>query len=113
MATLDHAGASDDRAQGISERAAAVLKIFDAKRTEMEKASSPAAWREARRRRPSLTRPGHAHCRQGPVYRDEMMAKNVEWLADEAYPNEKIVLWAHNGHVRFGSQVGGRAWVRG
>jgi erythromycin esterase len=32
-------------------------------------------------------------------YRDEMMARNVEWLANEAYPGQKIVLWAHNGHV--------------
>jgi erythromycin esterase len=28
-----------------------------------------------------------------------MMARNVEWLMNEVYPKEKIVLWAHNGHV--------------
>jgi erythromycin esterase len=27
------------------------------------------------------------------------MAENVKWLANEAFPNEKIVLWAHNAHV--------------
>ena len=37
----------------------------------------------------------------GPGYRDRMMARNVEWLADEVHPHEKIVLWAHNGHVGF------------
>ncbi|HVG24915.1 MAG TPA: erythromycin esterase family protein [Thermoanaerobaculia bacterium] len=31
--------------------------------------------------------------------RDELMAENVEWLADVAHPGEKLVLWAHNGHV--------------
>ncbi len=31
--------------------------------------------------------------------RDQYMAENVEWLLDQAGPNAKIVLWAHNGHV--------------
>lgn len=45
----------------------------------------------------------------------QVMAKNLKWLAEQAYPGEKIVLWAHNGHVRFGSEVGGKsmgAWLR-
>ncbi len=36
---------------------------------------------------------------QAPGYRDERMADNVAWLAREVYPGQKIVLWAHNGHV--------------
>jgi erythromycin esterase len=31
-------------------------------------------------------------------YRDEYMAKNVEWILDQD-PNNKVVIWAHNGHV--------------
>ncbi|HEX2224630.1 MAG TPA: erythromycin esterase family protein [Thermoanaerobaculia bacterium] len=31
--------------------------------------------------------------------RDRSMAKNVEWILDQAGPDAKIVLWAHNGHV--------------
>ena len=31
--------------------------------------------------------------------RDMAMADNVRWLAEEAFPGEKIALWAHNGHV--------------
>ncbi len=31
--------------------------------------------------------------------RDESMAENVKWILDEN-PSAKIVLWAHNGHVR-------------
>jgi erythromycin esterase len=113
---LDGAGATDARAQGASDRAAAVLKVFDSKRPEMEKASSPAAWLDARQAAAvayqacAMRTPG-----KGPSYRDQMMAKNVEWLADEAYPGEKIVLWAHNGHVRFGSEPGGKSmgtWLR-
>jgi erythromycin esterase len=33
------------------------------------------------------------------------MARNVKWLADEAFPGEKIALWAHNGHVAGTSSV--------
>jgi erythromycin esterase len=31
--------------------------------------------------------------------RDPWMAENATWLANVAYPGEKIVLWAHNHHV--------------
>jgi erythromycin esterase len=31
--------------------------------------------------------------------RDRYMAENVAWLLDQAGPDAKIVLWAHNGHV--------------
>lgn len=32
------------------------------------------------------------------TFRDGCMAKNVGWILDNN-PNEKIVLWAHNGHI--------------
>ncbi|MCY7484218.1 erythromycin esterase family protein [Paenibacillus alvei] len=32
-------------------------------------------------------------------YRDQMMAENLVWLADHVYKNEKIIVWAHNGHI--------------
>jgi erythromycin esterase len=32
--------------------------------------------------------------------RDEAMAENVAWLLDQAGPDAKIVLWAHNAHVQ-------------
>ena len=31
--------------------------------------------------------------------RDESMAENVKWILDEN-PSAKIILWAHNGHIR-------------
>lgn len=34
------------------------------------------------------------------VLRDEAMAKNLTWLAEELYPNKKIIVWAHNIHIR-------------
>jgi erythromycin esterase len=42
-------------------------------------------------------------------YRDAAMADNVRWLAQEAYPSEKIALWAHNGHVATAALVDGMA----
>ncbi len=32
-------------------------------------------------------------------FRDECMAKNIDWILDNN-PNAKIILWAHNGHIR-------------
>jgi erythromycin esterase-like protein len=31
--------------------------------------------------------------------RDKQMAANLKWLIDTKYPNEKIIVWAHNYHV--------------
>jgi erythromycin esterase len=31
--------------------------------------------------------------------RDEQMAKNLAWLANTKYSNEKIIVWAANGHI--------------
>lgn len=35
----------------------------------------------------------------GKVSRDASMAKNVDWILQQAPPGAKIVLWAHNYHV--------------
>jgi len=32
-------------------------------------------------------------------YRDKQMADNIEWLCQVKYPNEKIIVWAHNAHI--------------
>jgi erythromycin esterase len=31
--------------------------------------------------------------------RDSCMAKNIIWLAENLYKNEKIIIWAHNSHI--------------
>ena len=33
------------------------------------------------------------------LIRDRYMAENVTWVLDQADPNAKIILWAHNAHV--------------
>jgi erythromycin esterase-like protein len=43
--------------------------------------------------------------RANQVSRDRSMADNIKWILDHN-PNEKIVLWAHNGHVATGGYSG-------
>lgn len=31
--------------------------------------------------------------------RDILMADNIIWLAEKLYPNEKLIVWAHNTHI--------------
>jgi len=38
--------------------------------------------------------------------RDRYLAENVSWLLDQAGPNAKMVVWAHNGHVGVDSTSG-------
>ncbi|HKZ20552.1 MAG TPA: erythromycin esterase family protein [Acidimicrobiia bacterium] len=35
----------------------------------------------------------------GSQLRDQFMAENVEWMLEEAGPDAKFILWAHNDHV--------------
>ena len=94
----------DDAAayKALQAQAESLVALFDRKRDALVKASSPAQWRDARQAARIVAqatatraagRPG------GSGVRDKAMAENVRWLAEEAYPNQKLVLWAHNGHV--------------
>lgn len=40
--------------------------------------------------------------------RDESMALNVRWIMEQADPQAKLVLWAHNGHIRKDGHFGWR-----
>jgi erythromycin esterase len=37
--------------------------------------------------------------------RDVYMAENVAWLLKNGGPNNKVILWAHNGHVTFNPKI--------
>jgi len=37
--------------------------------------------------------------------RDQLMAENFEWLLQEVFPNKKVVIWAHNGHIDKGGSA--------
>lgn len=41
------------------------------------------------------------HAEQNYSYvRDLMMAENLTWLAEEMFPDKKIIVWGHNYHIR-------------
>ena len=106
----------DDGAKTAAERAETVVKLLDSRREALVKDSSPSAWRDARQAAEIARQAATMRiASKGGGYRDEMMARNVEWLAKEVHPTEKIVLWAHNGHVGFGAEAGFKsmgAWLR-
>jgi len=98
----------DDAASRAAEKAEGIVRLLDARRESLIQASSPvgacsaAAWRDARQgaemaRQNAATRIAG----RGTSYGNEMMARNIEWLAKDAYPGEKIVVWGHNALVGF------------
>ncbi len=104
----------DDAASRAAEKAEGVVKLLDEKRDSLVNPSSVgessfaactfAAWRDARQdaemaRQNAATRTPV----KGAAYGNEMMARNIEWLAKDAYPGEKVVLWGHNALVDFAS----------
>ncbi|MCW3055562.1 MAG: hypothetical protein JWN14_4732, partial [Chthonomonadales bacterium] len=78
-----------------------VLKLLDSKRSDLVRATSEADFRHARQCALIVQQAATMNAPQQNPYeiRDRSMAENVRWLAEEAYPNQKIVLWAHNGHI--------------
>lgn len=36
---------------------------------------------------------------KGIGVRDQLMAENLEWIIDTLYPNKKVIIWGHNGHI--------------
>ncbi len=94
----------DEQAKGLSDRAAAIVHLFDVNREAWVAASSPDAWRDARQaamivyQSCTMRIPG-----KGPGYRAEANAANVGWLR-QVFAGQKIVLWGHNSHVAFGGE---------
>lgn len=108
----DHTSVFLAGAAEAARRAESVLAQFDANRTGWAAKSSPAEWRNARHAAETTVDAAAMRVEgNGPAYRDRAMARNVEWLADEKYPGQKLILWAHNSHVASdGDQMGG--WLR-
>ncbi len=42
---------------------------------------------------------GHKDVQGAQAIRDVQMANNLKWLLKTKYPNEKIIVWGHNGHI--------------
>jgi erythromycin esterase len=74
--------------------AAEVAHQLDVNHRTLVAASSDQLWRDARQAAAVAWQ-----ARRGPEYRAAAMAANVEWLAAEAFPAAKIVVWSHNANV--------------
>jgi len=93
---------SDGEKARLRTNVAEALKLVDTRRLSLLQQLSPAEYRRARQCAVVVAQaslPGAGTEAQIINARDQAMAGNVRWLAEEAFPNEKIVLWAHNGHI--------------
>jgi erythromycin esterase len=81
----------------LRDQAAAALKLVEARHEAIVAASSSAEFRRVRHCA-SLVHLAHERSIK-PQIRDSVMADNVRWLMEEAYPDQKIIILAHNGHV--------------
>ncbi len=106
----------DNAATNAATQADAVVALLDRQREALIQASSAALWREARQ---AAEMARHAAAMriagQSSAYANEMMTRNIEWLATDAYPGQKMVLWAHNSQVSLApGDAGGSlgTWLR-
>ncbi|MBD8500730.1 erythromycin esterase family protein [Paenibacillus arenosi] len=61
-----------------------------------------------------IEKEGVAAMYRATEWRDRAMANNLIWLATEVYPEEKFIVWAHNGHIsKAQSQIvdGSHKWM--
>jgi erythromycin esterase len=76
---------------------AEVAAMLDLERDRYEAASSARAYADARQHARVVVQAESLYGAAGN--RDAFMAENALWLADQAGPGARVVLWAHNGHV--------------
>jgi erythromycin esterase len=84
-----------------------VLDSLAVHRAEYEAASSPEAFAVARQSARVVVQFESMSSQRIPAARDQFMAENARWLLEQAGPEAKIVLWAHNGHVADDPTYGG------
>jgi Erythromycin esterase len=87
----------------LADRASKALDLIEAQREVLVTASTPEEYRDVRQAARIVLEAFER--RAGNLERDRAMAQNVCWLIDEAFPGQKIVVWAHNSHV--GTDMGG------
>jgi erythromycin esterase len=93
---------SDGEKTKLRADAADASEFVEARREALLQVLTPAEYRRAHRCAVLLvqaTMPGANTELELSNARDRAMAENVKWLVEEAFPNEKIVLWAHNFHA--------------
>ncbi len=90
----------------LKDSAAKALDLVQSKREELLKVATPDEYQDAlqaARIMQQFIALWIAQVNSGTIgyaaSRDQSMAENVRWLAEQKFPGQKIVLWAHNAHV--------------
>jgi erythromycin esterase len=92
--------ASDEEIAKLRDQALRVVELLDAKRDELAKVLSPEERLELSRCARHINQAYELRATNtSPLVRDAMMAENAHRLIEDSYPRQKVVLWAHNGHV--------------
>jgi len=95
---------------------AEALKLVEQNREASLRTLTPAEYARVRQCAAVVVQGSLPRAVKGPDMfnaRDEAMAANVRWLAEEAFPGEKIALWAHNAHIAGMSFAPGQVKVMG
>jgi erythromycin esterase len=80
------------------DRAGKALELIETQRETLVLAATQEEYRDVRQAARVVLQAFER--RAGMLERDPAMAENVRWLIEEKFPGQKIVLWAHNCHVR-------------
>jgi erythromycin esterase len=95
---------TDEQKNETSIAAARLLDHFSAKRTAYVARSSAAAYalvaQHARVIQQAQARFAAPTFREQFAVRDRAMGDNVAWLVEQAEPDARVLVWAHNGHVQ-------------
>jgi erythromycin esterase len=99
---------ASEELQALTKAASALVQRFDAARAAWTSRSSAEAWAVARQHAQILVQSLEV-LRLGPLpaageARDRAMAENINWIAEHEGPQSKLVVWAHDFHVSYGSQ---------
>ncbi len=78
-----------------------VFDLLQERQADYEALSSPSEFAVALRSARIVVQGEDVASRRGVATRDRYMAENVTWILDQAGPEARIVLWAHNFHVSF------------
>lgn len=98
--TADFWQASGEEIIKLQGHALRVVELLDVKRDELAKVLNPAERLELSRCARHVNQAYELRAPNSPpMLRDAMMAENARQLIEESYPGQKVVLWAHNGHV--------------
>ncbi|MFZ1105250.1 MAG: erythromycin esterase family protein [Hyphomicrobiaceae bacterium] len=100
---------SDAEKAAFRAKATAGLKLLEDRRDALLRLLTPAEYRRAHRCATIVVQASAPGAEDVGAARDAAMAENIKWLAEEAYPGERIAIWAHNGHVAAASDAKGSA----